>query len=285
MPETKDLRLLSKFHSSERGIFEHPTAEMKNTPIKALIADDEALARKFLRRMLKDDHDVEIVGECSNGREAVEMIRKQNPDLVFLDVQMPEMDGFAVLEAIGTEQLPEIIFATAYEQYAVRAFELHALDYLLKPFDQARFKDAIKHAKERFRSERRNEGRMQISALLESIKNKPQYLNRLMIKAAGRITFLSIDEINWIEADDKYVHLHTDKITPMVRQTLSAMETQLDPKKFKRVHRSAIVNVGRIKELQPLFSGEHSILLEDGTKLTLSRNYKDKLFEFLGKPL
>ena len=258
---------------------------MKNSPIKALIADDEALARRFICRMLKDDHDVEIVGECSNGREAVAMIRKQNPDLVFLDVQMPEMDGFAVLESIGTERLPEIIFATAYEQYAIRAFELHALDYLLKPFDQARFKDAIKHAKERFRSERRNEGRTQISALLESIKNKPQYLDRLMIKAAGRITFLSIDEINWIEADDKYVHLHTGKITPMVRQTLSAMETQLDPQKFRRVHRSAIVNVGRIKELQPLFSGDHSILLEDGTKLTLSRNYKDKLFEFLGKPL
>ena len=257
---------------------------MKNSPIKALIADDEALARRFICRMLRDDHEVEIVGECSNGREAVAMIRKQNPDLVFLDVQMPEMDGFAVLEAIGTERLPEIIFATAYEQYAIRAFELHALDYLLKPFDQARFKDAIKHAKERFRSERQNEGRMQISALLESIKNKPQYLERLMIKAGGRITFLSTDEINWVEADDKYVHLHTGKITPMVRQTLSAMETQLDPKQFRRIHRSAIVNVKRIKELQPLFSGEHSILLDDGTKLTLSRNYKDKLFELLGKP-
>ncbi len=258
---------------------------MKNAPIRALIADDEALARKFIRRMLKDDHDVEIVGECSNGKEAVAMIRKQNPDVVFLDVQMPEMDGFAVLESIGIEQLPEVIFATAYEQYAIRAFELHALDYLLKPFDQARFKEAIKHAKERFRSERQNEGRMQISALLESIKNKPQYLDRLMIKAGGRITFLNTDEINWIEADDKYVHIHTGKISPMVRQTLSAMETQLDPRKFRRIHRSAIVNVERIKELQPLFSGEHSILLEDGTKLTLSRNYKDKLFELLGKPL
>jgi two-component system LytT family response regulator len=258
---------------------------MKNAPIRALIADDEALARKFIRRMLKDDHDVEIVGECSNGKETVAMIRKQNPDLVFLDVQMPEMDGFAVLEAIGIERLPEIIFATAYEQYAIRAFELHALDYLLKPFDQARFKEAIKHAKERFRSVRQSDGRMQISALLESIKNKPQYLDRLVIKAGGRITFLSTDEINWIQADDKYVHLHTSKASPMVRQTLSAMEAQLDPKKFRRVHRSAIVNVARIKELQPLFSGEHSILLEDGTKLTLSRNYKDKLFELLGKPL
>jgi two-component system, LytTR family, response regulator len=258
---------------------------MKSAQIRALIADDESLARKFIRRMLKDDHDVEIVGECSNGRETVAMIKKENPDLVFLDVQMPEMDGFAVLEAIGIERLPEIIFATAYEQYAVRAFELHALDYLLKPFDQARFKDAIKHAKERFHSERQNDGRMQISALLENIKSKPQYLERLVIKAGGRITFLSTDEINWIEADDKYVHLHTSKTTPMVRQTLSAMETQLNPEKFRRVHRSAIVNVERIAELQPLFSGEYSILLHDGTKLTLSRNYKDKLFDLLGKPL
>jgi two-component system LytT family response regulator len=258
---------------------------MKSAPLRAVIADDEALARKFIRRMLKDDHDLEVVGECNNGKEAVAMIKKQNPDIVFLDVQMPEMDGFAVLESIATERLPEIIFTTAYEQYAIRAFELHALDYLLKPFDQARFKEAIKYAKERFRSQRHNEGRMQISAMLENIKNKPQYLDRLVIKAGGRITFLSTDEINWIEADDKYVHLHTGKASPMVRQTLSAMEAQLDPQKFRRVHRSAIVNVERITELQPLFSGEYSILLGDGTKLTLSRSYKDKLFELLGKPL
>jgi two-component system LytT family response regulator len=145
--------------------------------------------------------------------------------------------------------------------------------------------DAMKYAKERFRSRDQKDGRLQIGALLESIKNKPQYLERLVIKAGGRISFLSTNEINWIEADDKYVHLHTDKANPMVRQTLSAMEAQLDPKKFRRIHRSAIVNVERIKELQPLFNGEHSIVLENGTKLTLSRNYKDKLFEFLGKPL
>jgi two-component system LytT family response regulator len=235
--------------------------------------------------MLKDDRDFEVIGECSNGKETVAMIRKESPDVVFLDVQMPEMDGLAVLESIGIERLPEIIFTTAYEQYAIRAFELHALDYLLKPFDQARFKDAIKYAKERFRSERQNDGRMQISALLENIKNKPQYLERLVIKAGGRITFLPTNEINWIEADDKYVHLHTSKARPMVRQTLSAMEAQLDPAKFRRVHRSAIVNVERIAELQPLFSGEYSILLQDGTRLTLSRNYKDKLFDLLGKPL
>jgi two-component system, LytTR family, response regulator len=258
---------------------------MRNRPIRALIVDDEALARKFIRRLLKDDRDFEIIGECSNGKETVATIRKENPDIVFLDVQMPEMDGLAVLESIGIERLPEIIFTTAYEQYAIRAFELHALDYLLKPFDQARFKDAIKHAKERFRSERQNDGRLQINALLENIKNKPQYLERLVIKAGGRITFLRTNEINWIEADDKYVHLHTSKTRPMVRQTLRAMEEQLDPAKFRRVHRSAIVNLERIAELQPLFSGEYSILLQDGTKLTLSRNYKDKLFHVLGKPL
>src|SRR5436189_3454891 len=133
---------------------------MKNRPIRALIADDETLARKFIRRMLKDDRDFEIAGECASGKETVAMIRKESPDVVFLDVQMPEMDGFAVLESIGIERLPEIIFTTAYEQYAIRAFELHALDYLLKPFDQTRFKDAIKHAKERLSFERRNEGRM-----------------------------------------------------------------------------------------------------------------------------
>src|SRR5438034_9763523 len=153
---------------------------MTDRPIRVLIADDEALARKFIRRMLKDDRDFDVIGECSNGKETVATIRKERPDVVFLDVQMPEMDGLAVLESIGIERLPEIIFTTAYEQYAIRAFELHALDYLLKPFDQARFKDAIKYAKERLRSERQTDGRMQISALLENIKNKPQYLERLV---------------------------------------------------------------------------------------------------------
>jgi two-component system LytT family response regulator len=258
---------------------------MKNRPIRTLIVDDEALARKFIRRMLKDDRDFEIVGECSNGKETVAMIRAENPDVVFLDVQMPEMDGFDVLESIGFERLPEIIFTTAYEQYAIRAFELHALDYLLKPFDQARFKEAIRYTKERFGSERRNDEGTQLRALVENIKNKPQHLERLVIKSGGRITFLRTDEITWIEADDKYVHLHTSTARPMVRQTLSAMEEQLDPARFRRIHRSAIVNIEQIAELQPLFSGEYSILLQDGTKLTLSRNYKDKLFEVLGKPL
>jgi two-component system LytT family response regulator len=258
---------------------------MKPPRIRALIADDELLARKFIRRMLKQDPEIEIVAECGNGAEAVAIIRKEKPDLVFLDIQMPEMNGFAVLDAVKLEHLPEIIFTTAYESYAIRAFELHALDYLLKPFDQVRFKAALKYAKERFHSQQEEEKRLQIGTLLESIRAQQQYLDRVIIRADGRITFLQTREIDWLEADDKYVHLHTGKGTRMVRQTLSAIEEQLDPRKFVRVHRSAMVNTDRIKELQPLFNGEHSVILEDGTRLTLSRKYKEKLFELLGKPL
>jgi|SRR5689334_1885987 len=259
---------------------------MKEQKIKALIVDDEALARRFIRRILKGDQDIEIVAESSNGSEAAALIKKHKPDLVFLDVQMPEMNGFDVLDEIRTDYLPQVVFTTAYEQYAIKAFELHALDYLLKPFDQTRLRDAIHHAKERFRHQPQDDdGLRQISALLANIKNKRPYLDRLIIKADGRIKFLNVCDIDWIEADDKYVHLHTGKTARMVRQTLSAMETQLDPAKFLRIHRSAIVNLARIRELHPLFSGEHSVILEDGTRLTLSRSYKDKLFEVLGKPL
>src|SRR3954469_3418351 len=202
---------------------------MISPKIRVVVADDELLARKFIRRMLKQDPEVEIVAECNNGAEAVATIRKEKPDLVFLDVQMPEMDGFAVLDAVRLDHLPEIVFTTAYESYAIRAFELHALDYLLKPFDQQRFQDAIRHAKERLESRQHEDGRRQIGALLERINSRQPYLDRLIIKAGGRITFLNIHEIDWIEADDKYVHLHTAKGARMVRQTLTAMESQLDP--------------------------------------------------------
>lgn len=258
---------------------------MTSPKIRVVVADDELLARKFIRRMLKQDPEMEIIGECSNGAEAVAAIRKEKPDLVFLDVQMPEMDGFAVLDAVRLDHLPEIVFTTAYESYAIRAFELHALDYLLKPFDQVRFKAALKYAKERFHSQHEEDKRLQVGTLLESIRLQQEYLDRIIIRADGRITFLHTREIDWIEADDKYVHLHTGKGAKMVRQTLAAIEGELDPKKFLRVHRSAMVNVDRIKELQPLFNGEHSLILDDGTRLTLTRKYRDKLFELLGKPL
>jgi two-component system, LytTR family, response regulator len=200
-------------------------------------------------------------------------------------VQMPEMDGFAVLESLGVERLPLVIFTTAYEQYAIRAFEAHALDYLLKPFDEARFAQALTRARGRLR-ERRAEGeRRQVAALLDHVKRRPAHLDRLMVKSGARIIFLKVEAIDWIEADDKYVRLHAGPATHLVRQTLSAMEEQLDPDKFLRIHRSAVVNVERIKELQPLFGGEHRVILDGGTALTLSRNYKEKLFRLLGRPL
>jgi two-component system LytT family response regulator len=254
--------------------------------IRALIVDDEPLARKFIRRMLEKHPSVEVVGECGNGREAVERIRAEKPDLVFLDVQMPEMDGFTTLDTLGATALPQIVFVTAYEQYAIRAFEIHALEYLLKPFDQTRFDKAMSRVNEKFadRDLARTEQK-QITALLESVARKSPYLERLVVKTGGRIIFLKTGEVDWVQADDKYAHLHMGHKSYLVRQTLGALEAQLDPEKFVRIHRSAIVNIERIKELQPMFTGDHTVVLENGTKLTLSRSYKNRLFEILGNPL
>lgn len=257
-----------------------------NKRITALIVDDEPLARKFLRRMLEKHSSVEIVAECGNGREAVTSILEVKPHLVFLDVQMPEMDGFETLETLGAEALPQIVFVTAYEQYAIRAFEIHALDYLLKPFDQPRFDKAMARVEEKVadREQARTE-QQQIAALLENVARKSPYLERLVVKTGGRIIFLKTAEVNWIQADDKYAHLHTGGKSHLVRQTLGALEAQLDPQKFVRIHRSAIVNIERIKELQPMFAGDHTVVLENDTRLTLSRTYKNRLFEILGNPL
>ena len=247
--------------------------------------DDEPLARRFIRRMLEREEGAEVVGECGDGRAAVAAVRELSPDLVLLDVQMPEMDGFAALEELGPEGRPLVVFTTAYEQYAIRAFEAHALDYLLKPFDEARFARSLAHARERLRGRGDEDGRRQVDALLEHVRRRPAHLERLMVRAGARIVFLKVDAIDWVEADDKYVHLHAGPVSHMVRQTISSMEEQLDPERFLRIHRSAIVNVARIKELRPLFSGEYGVILEGGTELTLSRNYRDRLFRLLGRPL
>jgi two-component system LytT family response regulator len=199
---------------------------------------------------------------------------------------MPEMDGFTTLETLGAANLPQIVFVTAYEQYAIRAFEIHALDYLLKPFDQPRFDKAMARVEEKFADrEQAQTEQKQITALLENVARKSPYLERLVVKTGGRIIFLKTTEVDWIQADDKYVHLHTGSKSHLVRQTLGALETQLDPQKFVRIHRSAIVNTERIKELQPMFAGDYTVVLENDTKLTLSRSYKNKLFEILGNPL
>ena len=269
----------------------HATSPLEKTGkvIRTIIADDERLAREKLRNLLASETDVKLVAECSNGKQAISAIRLHRADLLLLDIQMPDMDGFEVLNELSAEEMPAVIFTSAYDQYAIRAFEVRALDYLLKPFDHERLHHAIERARRELGKSQDREITHRILDLLSQVKSEiksgPSPEGRLVIRAKGRVVFLTLGEIDWIEADDKYVHLHTSKARPMVRQTLSAMEAQLDPAKFRRVHRSAIVNVERIAELQPLFSGEYSILLQDGTKLTLSRNYKDKLFELLGKPL
>lgn len=252
-------------------------------PIRVLLVDDETLAREMVREMLRDDPDVEIVGECVNGREAVATIRRTQPDLIFLDVQMPEVGGFEVLEALERSLIPNVIFITAYDQYAVRAFEVHALDYLLKPFDRERFTTSWERAKAHILRERNGGVDQRILALLQELKAGTRYLERLVIKSGGRIYFLETSEIDWIEAEGNYVSVHTGKKAHLLRETISSLESQLDPKKFVRIHRSSIVRIDRIQELQPWFHGEYRVILNSGTQLTLSRKYREKLQEALGK--
>lgn len=253
--------------------------------LRVIVVDDEILARQLIREMLRDDPETEIVAECVNGREAVEAIQTHQPDLLFLDIQMPEIAGFEVLEAMQGERLPIVIFVTAYDQYAVRAFEYHALDYLLKPFDRERFETALARAKAQTRRERNGELDKRISALLEALKSETKYVERLVIKNGGRVFFLETGEIDWIEAEGNYVRLHTEKKSHLLRETIGSLEVHLDPKKFLRVHRSTIVKLDSIRELQPWFHGEYHIILHNGTKLTLSRNYREQLQSVLGKSL
>ncbi|MDQ6653524.1 MAG: LytTR family DNA-binding domain-containing protein [Acidobacteriota bacterium] len=257
---------------------------MTDSPnIRVLLVDDEPLARGMLREMLQNDPQVVIVGESCNGREALEAIRAHSPDLLFLDVQMPELGGFEVLASLGKAQIPHVIFVTAYDQYAVRAFEVHALDYLLKPFDQERFNVAWQRARAQIMRDRTSGMDQRIVSLLEELKAGKKYLDRLVIKANGRIYFLEANEIDWIEAEGNYVSVHSAKKAHLLRETISSLESQLDPKKFVRIHRSSIVRIDQIQELQPWFHGEYRIILHDGTQLTLSRNHRDKLQEALGK--
>lgn len=251
--------------------------------IRVLLVDDEPLAREMVREMLLDDPDVEIIGECVNGREAVETIKITSPDLLFLDVQMPEVDGFGVLEALDKTRIPYVIFTTAYDQYAVRAFEVHALDYILKPFDRERFAASWERAKKQIFRDRNRGVDQRLLALLQELKVGKSYLERLVIKSGGRIFFLETSEIDWIEAEGNYVSVHSGKKAHLLRETISSLESQLDPKKFVRIHRSSVVRIDRIQELQPWFHGEYRVILTTGIQLTLSRKYKEKLQEALGK--
>jgi two-component system LytT family response regulator len=248
--------------------------------IRALIVDDEPLGRQRIRSLLKDESDLEIVGECGDGREAVAAIRDHQPDLVFLDVQMPGLDGFGVLEAVGPKYMPAVIFVTAHDSHALRAFEVHAVDYLLKPFDRRRLQQALQRARQQIEQREQTVG--QYSALLEDVQSHRRFLDRLVIKSAGRVFFLKTGEIDWIEAAGNYLRLHVGGEVHLLRETMSNLESRLNSGKFLRIHRSTMVNLDRIKELSPLFHGDYRVLLHDGTELTLSRSYRPKLQELLG---
>lgn len=256
--------------------------------IKTLIVDDEPLARRNLRALLKDDRQIEVVGECSNGLEAVKAIKAATPDLIFLDIQMPEMSGFDVLERVGAHQIQAIIFVTAFDQFALKAFEVHALDYLLKPFDQARFDRALRQAKTQIEQGQINKLSNKLLALLEARATEREYrpppkafLNRLMIKLANRVVLLKVSEIDWIEADGNYAKLHVGSKAHLLREKMNDLEAQLDPERFVRIHRSIIVNLDRVQELHPHFNGDYIVVLNDGTRLKLSRSRREHLQERL----
>lgn len=250
--------------------------------IRTVIVDDEPLARRGIRAQLEEENDVEVIAECGDGREAVARIRELEPDLVFLDVQMPELDGFGVVEALGARRLPALIFVTAYDRYALRAFEVHALDYLLKPFDPERFVKALGRARAQIERRSISDLSNRLQSLIDDLKTNQKYAERLVVKSAGRIFFLGVEEIDWIEAADNYVRLHAGRDAHLLRETMNSLEGRLDPAQFLRIHRSTILNVRRIKELHPLFRGEYEVVLRDGTRLASGRGYRNRLQELFG---
>jgi two-component system LytT family response regulator len=253
--------------------------------IRTLIVDDEPLARQRLRALLGGDPDIDLVGECGDGRQALDEVRRLTPDLLFLDVQMPALDGFGVLEGLAGGALPAVIFVTAHDRYALKAFEVNAVDYLLKPFDRARFSAALQRAKAQVRRARAGALDERLLDLLETVQNRRPGPERLIVKSGGRVYFVRVQDIDWIEAAGNYVRLHVGKEDHLLRESLSGLEGKLDAGRFVRIHRSTIVNMDRIRELQPAFHGDHVLLLQDGTELTLSRSFRERMEAALGHAL
>ena len=248
--------------------------------IRVVIIDDEPVARRGLRNQLKKAPDIEVIGEAGNGRDAVETIIQTRPDLVFLDVQMPLLDGFRVIETLADENLPPaIVFVTAFDEHAIRAFEVNALDYLLKPVDPKRLQKTLQRAREQIRSTRSGERDEKLFALLRDIQSfkTGSYLERFVLKKAGRIFFLDAHEVDWMSSEGNYVELHSKGKTHLLRETMDGLECKLNPREFIRIRRSTIVRTEIIKELQPLFNGEYAVSLKDGTQLQSSRRYRKNL--------
>ncbi len=253
--------------------------------IRVVIADDEALAREQISEFLKKFDDCELAAVCANGLETVEAINRHRPDLLFLDIEMPELNGFEVLQHTSANPLPVVIFVTAYDRYAIQAFEAHALDYLLKPFDFERFERALSRARMQVAASHSGELNEKLLAILQSRHVRAKYLDRLAIKSRGRVIFLKVDEIAWIEAAGNYLELHSGKESHLIREPIGDFEQRLNPERFIRIHRSCIVNVEHIKELQPGFGGEYLVVMNDGQQLTASRGYRDRLQQLLSNEL
>jgi two-component system LytT family response regulator len=249
-----------------------------------LLVDDEPLAREGLRMLLSGDADVAAIYEAKDGSEAVRAIRDLRPDLVFLDVQMPEMDGFQVVREIGADHMPAIVFVTAHDEHAIQAFEINAIDYLLKPVSRERFTRALARAKSRLGSRPADETSRKIVSLLESLAAPPRYLKRLAVRSAGKTIFVEMKDVDWIEAAENYAQLHVGRSAHLVHVAMNTLEKSLDPEMFLRVHRSAIVNIARIRDLQPASHGEYMLTLTNGVRLQSSRTYNEKLKALAANP-
>lgn len=246
--------------------------------IRALLVDDEALVRRGIRGFLAGEPDLVVIGECGNGLEAVDVIRAERPDLVFLDVQMPELDGLGVIDALDEEERPPaLVFVTAYDAYALRAFEVHAVDYLLKPFDERRFRTALGRARQRLASTGTGPppADPRLESLLRELRPAPAYADRLLVRTGSRLVPVAVADIDWFEAADNYVRLHVGRERYALRETIRSLEARLDPRRFARVHRSTIVNLDRVREVRPLPSGDCSLILTGGTELMLSRSWRE----------
>jgi two-component system LytT family response regulator len=256
---------------------------MAEPPIRVILVDDEAPARARLRQLLKSEPDFEIVAECANGRTALERINEDRPDLVFLDIQMPGMTGLEICRALPSDKLPCIVFVTAYDRFALQAFAIHAIDYLLKPFDRERFQDALRHARDRVRGGRGDlSAATRLAAVLEELRaGARKGLDRLAFRVDGRVIFIRTADIDWIEADGNYVMLHMGTRQQQLRETLQGLEAQLPVEQFLRVSRSALVNLDRVKELQPLFYGDYVVVMENGARVNMSRSYRDRVDKIL----
>ena len=239
--------------------------------IRTLIVDDEMLGRKLIRRLVAGEPGFQVIGECSDGAKAVEAISMDRPDLVFLDIQMPELDGFGVLRELDPAALPIVVFVTAHDKFALKAFEAHGLDFLLKPIDGDRFHAALQRARTYFEGKRSDSIRKRLADLVAGLPGRSKYISRLMVKSAGGAVFLKAGEIDWIGSEGNYVKLRAGKAIHLLRGRLSELEKRLDPDMFFRIHRSTIVNLDRIREFKATFQGDGAVVLSDGTRLVASR--------------